>query len=56
MSSIVLNATIKQAAYLQLPKLKASYSYAVTSKQTFEASVDGNILKVLSTNEADVGT
>ncbi len=50
-----LNAKIKEAAYLKLP-LDASYSYAVTSIQKFEVSVDGNILKVLSTNESDVGT
>jgi hypothetical protein len=28
----------------------------VVSKQKFEASVDGNKLKVLSKNETDVGT
>ena len=55
-ATMTLNATISQEAYLQLPPLNASYSYAVTSKQKFEASVDGNyLLKVLSINETDVG-
>ncbi len=53
---MALNATINEAVYLKLPPLDASYSYVVTSKQNFEVSVDGNILKVLTTNETDVGT
>ena len=52
---MALNATINQAAYLELPPLDAAYFYAITSKQKFEASVDGNHLKVLSKNEIDVG-
>jgi hypothetical protein len=56
-SDMAINATINEAAYLELPSIDPAYSYAVTSKQgTFEASVDGNRLKVLSKNEADVGT
>ncbi len=55
-SGMALNATINEAFYLQLPALDASYSYVVTSKQNFEVSVEGNQLKVLSTNETDVGT
>ena len=48
---MTLNATINQEAFLELPKLDASYSYLVTSRQTFEVSVNGNLLKVLSANE-----
>ena len=55
-ATMALNATINQEAFLELAKLDASYTYVVTSNQLFEASVDRNILKVLSTNETDVGT
>ncbi len=34
-ATMTLNATINQEAFLELPKLDASYSYLVTSKQTF---------------------
>ncbi len=54
--NLVLNATINQEAFLDLPKLDFSYIYFVVSKQKFEALVDGNWLKVLSTNETEVGT
>ncbi len=54
--NMALNATINQEAFLDLPKLEASYIYVVISKQKFEASVDVNQLKVLSKIETDVGT
>jgi hypothetical protein len=54
--NMALNASINQEAFLDLPKLDVSYIYFVVSKQKFEASVDGNQLKVLSNNEKDVGT
>ncbi len=56
LSGMTLYATINEAAFLDLPKLDASYTYVVTIGQRFEVSVDGNLLKVLSTNESDVGT
>jgi hypothetical protein len=56
LSGMGLNATINETVYLKLPPLDGSYSYFVTSKQNFEVSVDGNLLKILSTNETDVGT
>ncbi len=34
-ATMTLNATINKEAFLELPKLNASYSYLVTSKQTF---------------------
>ncbi len=52
-SNMVLNATISQEAFLVLPYLDAQYTYFVVSKQNFEASVDGNLLKVLSKNETE---
>ena len=48
--TMALNATINQEAFLDLPKLDVSYIYFVVSKQKFEASVDGNQLKVLLNN------
>ena len=50
---MVLNATINQEAIIELD---AQYSYVVTSKQTFEALIDRNLLKVLSTAETNAGT
>ncbi len=54
--TMALNATINQEAFLDLPKLDVSCIYFVVSKQKFEASVDGNQLKVLSKIETDIGT
>ncbi len=54
--NMALNATISQEAFLDLPTLDVSYIYFVVSKHNFEASVDGNKLKVLSNNDKDVGT
>ncbi len=54
--NMALTATINQEAFLDLPKLEASYVYVVVSKQKFEASVDGNQFKVFSKIETDVGT
>jgi hypothetical protein len=56
LSGMTLYATINEEAFLDLPKLDASYTYVITSRQRFEVSVNGNLLKVLSKNEADVGT
>ncbi len=56
LSGMILYATINEAAFLDLPKLDASYTYVITSRQRFEVSVNGNLLNVLSKNEADVGT
>ena len=53
---MAMNATIGQEAFLDLPKFDAQYTYIVVSKPKFEASVDGNQLKVLSNNEKDEGT
>ena len=53
---MALNATISQEAFLDLPKFDAQYTYIVLSKPKFEASFDGNQLKVLSNNEKDEGT
>jgi len=50
---MVINATINQEAIIELD---AQYSYVVTSKQTFEALIDRNLLKVLSTAETNAGT
>ena len=54
--NLVLNATINQEAFLDLPKIEVSYIYFIVSKQKFEAKVDENRLKVLSNNNTDVGT
>ena len=54
--NMILNATVNQEAFLNLPNFDAQYTYVVVSKQKFEASVDGNKLKVFSIHEADVGT
>jgi hypothetical protein len=51
-----INATINETAFLDLPKLDASYTYVVTRNPKFEVSVYGNLLKVRSTNENDIGT
>ncbi len=53
---MALNATINEEAFLDLPKLEASYIYFVVSSKKFEVSVYENKLKVLSKNEIDVGT
>jgi len=46
--NMALIAAINQEAFLDLPKLDSQYIYVVGSRQKFEASVDGNRLKVLS--------
>jgi hypothetical protein len=51
----ILGATINKEVFLELPALPET-SYSVTSKQEFEATLDANVLKVLSTSESDVGT
>ena len=51
-----LNATISQEATLLLPDIGAEFSYFVLSNQKFKVSVDGNILKVQSTDKKDVGS
>jgi len=38
-----------------LPKFEGSYVYTIVGKPKFEASVNGNQLKVLSKNETDEG-
>jgi hypothetical protein len=56
LTDMALNATINETVFLDLPKIDASYTFVVTSRQRFEVSVDGSLLKVLSTNESDIGT
>ena len=40
---------------LLLPDLGVSYRYFILSYQTFNVTIDGNKLKVYSTNKYDVG-
>ena len=51
----ILDTAINKEVFLELPALPET-SYSVTSKQEFEATLDANVLKVLSTSESDVGT
>ncbi len=51
----LLDAIINEEVFIELPALTEA-SYSVMSKQEFVATFDSNVLKVLSTNESDVGT
>ena len=51
----ILNATIGQEASLLLPPL-AGAAYIVFSTPQYQLSVDGNLLKVKSESDLDIGS
>ena len=53
--NLTLNATIGQEASLLLPPL-AGAAYIVFSRPQYQLSVDGNLLKVKSESDSDIGS
>jgi hypothetical protein len=53
--NLTLNAVIGQEASLLLPPL-AGAAYIVFSRPQYQLSVDGNLLKVKSESDSDIGS
>ncbi len=53
--NLTLNATIGQEASLLLPPL-AGAAYIVFNRPQYQLSVDGNLLKVMSESDSDIGS